>query len=528
MALVGGWLVRSTRSSGEEAVRTRLESSLASAAQTIGYRWIDRRSALHQLAEHERVRAAVRDGSSAAIPADDPVWARLGGFVESATVRSSDARFVVPAILPLGELSPDPLAATLLVSVPVHESALGPRVGTLDAKIRLSHLLPPSLWSAGVGGGMVALFDAANEPLLPSPLDLDLLRSQRFSWNGEQWITVRQQLFEPPLQIAVAAPLGPVAEPITQAAERGMIALVIVSLLALLAAALVSARLTRSLEDLASAADAVSLGRLDAGVSEVGSVEVRKVSRAFNAMVEHVRVLLRTVAQQRAAAAVGEFAASLAHEIRNPLTAVRLEIEDARDRLADPSTAALLDHALAEIDRLDSTVRGTLRIAASGTIDLAPMDLSDPARVAIRAAQPRSQEAGASIESALCGSPTPVRGNAAAIEQLVLNLVLNAIDAAGDGGHVRVTVESSDGRAWVAVDDDGPGIPQTDLARVEDPFFTTKPGGTGLGLSVARRIADAHGGELRLEALASGGTRACFVLALLDRNEMEPPSVPKR
>ena len=245
-------------------------------------------------------------------------------------------------------------------------------------------------------------------------------------------------------------------------------------------------------------------------------------------MLEHVRVLLRTVAQQRSAAAVGEFAASLAHEIRNPLTAIRLDIEDARDRLADPSTAGLLDHALAQIDRLDSTVRGTLRIAASGTIDLAPMDLSDPTRAAIRAAQPRSQEAAASIESALCSSPTPVRGNAAAIEQLVLNLILNAIDAAGDGGHVRVTVESSNGRAWVAVDDDGPGISETDHARVEEPFFTTKPGGTGLGLSVARRIADAHGGELRLEALASGGTRACFVLALLNRNEMEAPSVPKR
>jgi two-component system sensor histidine kinase AtoS len=307
-----------------------------------------------------------------------------------------------------------------------------------------------------------------------------------------------------------------------------LIALVVVSLLALLAATVVSARLTRSLEELASAAAAVSLGRLDAGASEVGSVEVRKVSRAFNAMIEHVRVLLRTVAQQRAAAAVGEFAASLAHEIRNPLTAVRLDIEDARDRLADPSTAGLLDHALAEIDRLDSTVRGTLRIAASGTIDLAPMDLSDPVRAAIRAAQPRSQEVGASIERALDARPTRVRGNAAAIEQLVLNLVLNAIDAAGDGGHVRVSVESSDGRAWVAVDDDGPGISETDLARVEDPFFTTKPGGTGLGLSVARRIADAHGGELRLKALASGGTRASFLLALLDRNEMEAPSVPKR
>jgi signal transduction histidine kinase len=204
-------------------------------------------------------------------------------------------------------------------------------------------------------------------------------------------------------------------------------------------------------------------------------------------MTRSLRELLRALARQRSAAAVGEFATSLAHEVRNPLTAVRLDLEDVRDQLADPSTTALLDHALAQVDRLDATVRGTLRLAASGALDLEPIDLNAPVRAALHAAQPAAVERGVTIQDALRDDPIPVRGNAAAIEQLVLNLLLNGVEAVGDGGHVSVSTEGADGTAVVAVMDDGPGISPVDLARVEEPFFTTKPEGTGLGLALVRR-----------------------------------------
>lgn len=511
LALVGVWLAHTARGSAEAAVRTRLETSVASVAQTIAYRWIDQRSALHALAADERVRRAARDGGSVVIPPGDPAWRPLEGLVESATIRDSGAGLSQEVTVPVDREPSDPLAATLPVSIPVHDALLGGRIGTLDVRLRLARLLPSGFWSVGIGGGMVALFDADDEPLLPSPLDLDLLQAPRFGWNGEQWIAVQQRLYEPPLRIAAAAPLGPVSGPLAGAARRGLVALIGVSVLALLAITVVSARLTRSLEALASVSDAVSRGELDASIPETGSVEVHRVSRAFNAMTRSLRDLLRIVARQRSAAAVGEFAGSLAHEIRNPLTAVRLDLEDARDQLTDPAATALLERALVQIDRLDSTVRGTLRLAASGTIELALIDLNEPVRAALHAAQPSVREHGVSMEHTLGTDAMLVQGNAAAIEQLVLNLVLNGIEAAGAGGNVRVSVGLANGSARVDVEDNGPGLPADDLARAEEPFFTTKSGGTGLGLAVARRIADAHGGELHLDSDVTG-TRATFRL----------------
>jgi signal transduction histidine kinase len=511
MALVGAWLAHGARTSVEVALRERLEASVTSLGQTIGYRWIEQRSVLYELASDSRVREAAAHGVPVVISSDDPMWRPLDAVLVGATVHGRDGSPAAHVVLRGAEDRHDPLAATVPVSLPIHEDLLGERIGTLDLDVRVSELLPPGFWLAGIGGGMVALFDADDEPLLPSPLDLDLLRSPQFSWNGEQWIAAQQRLYEPPLRIAAAVSLGPVAGPLAGATQRGLAALILVSVLALVAATVVSTRLTRSLEALASVSETVSRGQLDTSLEEKGSVEVRRVSRAFNGMTRSLRELLRALARQRSAAAVGEFATSLAHEVRNPLTAVRLDLEDVRDQLADPSTTALLDHALAQVDRLDATVRGTLRLAASGALDLEPIDLNAPVRAALHAAQPAAVERGVTIQDALRDDPIPVRGNAAAIEQLVLNLLLNGVEAVGDGGHVSVSTEGADGTAVVAVMDDGPGISPVDLARVEEPFFTTKPEGTGLGLALVRRIADAHGGELRLES-GSAGTRATFEL----------------
>lgn len=510
MALLGGWLASSARKSGQEAVLLRLESSLASTSQEVAYRWIPYRSALHELADDPRVRAMALGGTPAPIPPEDPVWSGLEGLIASATVTAlSGGHQERLAVRPEG-IDSGPVEATLPASLPIHEDALGPRIGTLDVRLRLGRLLPPGLSSVGVGGGTIALFDGEDTPLLPSPMDRELLESPRFSWNGEDWVRVERRLQEPPLRIAMAAPLGPVTEPFTRAARRGLVALLAVTMVAMLAATLLSGRLTRSLESLASVSEAVSLGRLDAHVPVTGTEEVRSLSRSFNAMTESLRGLVRTVAQQRSAAAVGEFASSLAHEVRNPLTAVRLDLEEARDGLGNDSRAALLDHALAQIDRLDATLRGTLRLAASGSVELLPIDLNEPVRAAARAGRPLAEEASASLEVSLRGEPVPVRGNPTAIEQLVLNLILNAVEAAGADGHVRVSVESEGGTARVVVRDDGPGVSAQELGRIGEPFFTTKAGGTGLGLAVARRIADAHGGELRLECPEIGGLCATF------------------
>src|SRR5207249_1088607 len=122
------------------------------------------------------------------------------------------------------------------------------------------------------------------------------------------------------------------------------------------------------------------------------------LARAFNAMTESLRRTLDRLSQREALAAVGEFAAYLAHEVRNPLTAMRLDLERARERLADTAAAdVLLGRALDQIDRLDSAVSGSLRIARSGRLALAPLDLREPLAAAIHAAQPAFTARGAEL-----------------------------------------------------------------------------------------------------------------------------------
>jgi signal transduction histidine kinase len=110
--------------------------------------------------------------------------------------------------------------------------------------------------------------------------------------------------------------------------------------------------------------------------------------------------------------------------------------------------------------------------------------------------------------------PIEIRGDAGALEQLLLNLLRNAAQALGSGGSVTIRVQSHDGSVALEVRDDGSGIPADALDRVFEPMFTTRPDGTGLGLTIARRIAIAHGGQLELESARGQGTTARLTLPL--------------
>jgi two-component system, NtrC family, sensor histidine kinase HydH len=224
-------------------------------------------------------------------------------------------------------------------------------------------------------------------------------------------------------------------------------------------------------------------------------------------MTRSLQRTLRRISQQEAAAAIGSFAASLAHEVRNPLSAVRLDLERAREGVTgDDRVATLLDRALQQIDRLDATVTGSLRIARSGNVPMTSLDIRDPINAAVAAAQPHFAERGARLEQSPPPGPLMVHGNSAALEQLLLNLLLNAAAALPEQGSAAVTARLLDDVVEVTVSDDGRGIAADELDRVFDPFYTTRDEGTGLGLTIVRRIADAHGAELCIESQPGLGT----------------------
>jgi HAMP domain-containing protein len=142
----------------------------------------------------------------------------------------------------------------------------------------------------------------------------ELFSSDGFEWAGERWIVARRQLREPPMRFAIAAPLAPITEPFSQAARRAALALMGVLAVGLIVSMLMTRRITGPLERLALAADDVAAGRFERRVDETGPDELQRLGGAFNTMAQSLRSTLQQLAQREAVAAVGEFAASLAHE----------------------------------------------------------------------------------------------------------------------------------------------------------------------------------------------------------------------
>ena len=270
------------------------------------------------------------------------------------------------------------------------------------------------------------------------------------------------------------------------------------------------------LKRLTDGADTVSHGNLDSAVAESGPDEIRRVASAFNSMTENLRRTLQELSQRESLAAVGEFAASLAHEVRNPLTAIRLDLERAQKHIGEGERAStLVDHALGEVRRLDASVTDALRLARSGQLSPVTLDLRQPLEAAYRAAEPSFRSRGAKLQPlALPADPVWTKGDAGALEQLFLNLLLNAADALSTGEQAGVDLMREAGHISLSIWDRGKGIAPDAIERIFEPFYSTTPEGTGLGLPIARRIARAHGGELEIESTPGEGTTARVSLPL--------------
>jgi signal transduction histidine kinase len=513
--LLAIWIGRSARASALALLDQQLHERLASAARTIGHRWIELRSPLLTLAEDPRVVEALRDTASVGTPLRLEVGpeASIEGVVDQIVILDNSGRARV-------ELSAARIeregAGALPIRLVIHD-ADGTRVGTLETRLALSALLPPLYGWGAAAGAIPAVLSSDGTPLVSVSIEQLLNRERRFVWEGEEWLAAYRDVHDPPLRLSLAVPATPHTTPFTDAARRGALSLLVVLGGSVLLTLILSRQVSAPLARLTAAAEEVAQGRLEGDtVRETGPDEVRRLGRAFNTMTESLRRLIRRVSQQESAAAVGEFAASLAHEVRNPLTSVRLDLERARERLDRPEAAEeLVTRALEQIERLDATVSGALRLARSGSLELTPLELKEPIGAALRTA--RALFARRAVHVAPWTPPTAplyVRGNAAAIEQMLLNLLMNAADAVdGDGREgaapdpsVVVEVEGLPSVIQLRVRDAGRGMTPQEMEQATEPFFTTRPDGTGLGLTVVQRIAQAHGAAVAIESSKGAGT----------------------
>jgi signal transduction histidine kinase len=214
-------------------------------------------------------------------------------------------------------------------------------------------------------------------------------------------------------------------------------------------------------------------------------------------------------------AALGEMAAGLAHEVRNPLGGIALYASMLEGQLADrPASRTAASKISQGVRALDRLVGEILDFAQEHRLDPRPCRMADVLSMVEESIRPWAVEQIVDVAIDPAALDVEACCDSLRMQQVLLNLVMNGIQAVGENGHVWVSAsERPDGHGIeIEVCDDGPGIPPENLDRIFNPFFTTRATGTGLGLAIVHRIVEAHGGIIRASNRLEGGAR--FVIRL--------------
>jgi signal transduction histidine kinase len=278
----------------------------------------------------------------------------------------------------------------------------------------------------------------------------------------------------------------------------------------------------------------VAEGDLSVRMKPGGKDEMGRLISTFDTMVDRLDTAKKELDQlhfqqmERAdrLASMGEMAAGIAHEVKNPLTGIAAAITIIKDDFEthDPR-GEILDEVLEQIKRLDKTVNDLLFFGKPTPPELTYTDLNSVLQKTLKFAVQHRSGRGDIIEKRLVLLPDlpPVYVDPKQIQQVLLNLILNAFQAMQEGGTMTITTEvhQRDGYPWVMVSiaDTGSGIPAQIRERIFTPFFTTKAQGTGLGLAICHKLITQHGGVIRVESADHQGTTFIIELPVSRPNE---------
>jgi len=237
-----------------------------------------------------------------------------------------------------------------------------------------------------------------------------------------------------------------------------------------------------------------------------------------------IRALRREIARNQRLASVGRLAAGVAHEIRNPLSSIKglatYFKERYQDKLDDQQIANIM---IQEVDRLNRVVGQLLDFARPIKISKKPISMQALIEDSLKLVERQASEKNIKIETRFPAQMDPVTVDSDRLNQVLLNLYLNAIDSMDAGGRLGISITNSQPthNTEIEIMDDGTGISQEDLAHIFDPYFTTKATGTGLGLAIVHNIVDAHGGKVKVESHPGRGTTITLSLPLSAKDKSD-------
>lgn len=398
----------------------------------------------------------------------------------------------------------------LLVRHPLHLRQADQISGYIALHVRLASLTE----QLGANGAAGAL-----QPLLHTP-------SGNFNSIG-QMITADRKLITGP-------EILPGWNPLLEVESAGVLKAFALERRALLLAVLVSTALIvflffrlslllhKRIGFLLSGAEAISSGQLDHQIAEHGNDEIATVSYAFNSMSSKLKEYLERAVRMEKLAVLGEFATSIAHEIRNPLAAIKTSVQALSRREKDLKRTQLLNDMEGEIDRLARVVSelldfGRPRPPLPGAVAMHELFRRISANIG-----PEARKRG--LHFSAQGNPNlEVWADPDHLQQIILNLALNAVQATPSGGTVVLRASEAGKQVAIEVRDTGCGIPAELLVRVSDPFFTTKTKGVGLGLSISRQLCELNGGSLSIDSAPGYGTVIRILLPLAKTRHADHP-----
>jgi two-component system sensor histidine kinase AtoS len=261
---------------------------------------------------------------------------------------------------------------------------------------------------------------------------------------------------------------------------------------------------------LTEGAEAIAHGNLRWRLEDRGDDELSTLSRAFNRMAEQLQTLIDSAVQSERMASLGKLATTIAHEVRNPLASIKTGVQVVQENLRDDEQARILRNVIAEIDRLNRVASDLLGFARPlpTRAESAPVDeLVERVRSLVeRQAAKHNVRISAEIDPGLT-----IRVDPNQIQQVLMNLVLNSIHAMPHGGELRFRARMSDHRVVIDVSDTGVGMAPDTIERVMRPFVSSRPDGTGIGLSVSNQLVERNQGRMEIQSAPLQGTTVSLV-----------------
>lgn len=299
------------------------------------------------------------------------------------------------------------------------------------------------------------------------------------------------------------------------------VALMLISVVAVLLARRLSAVIARPIQHLTRVTR-----RMQDEADEIpplmsGSTEVVELNQAYRHLLSELKKSRQHLVRASKLAAVGEMSAMLAHEVRNPLGILRSSAQLLRRQPGlDERGYEMLDYMLSECDRINNLVTGLLDTARPRQPEFAVHPLPDLLAQVTESTRARAEQKGIRIECECIGADLALTCDREQIIQMLLNLVLNAIQILDEGGRIRIKVSELADLLQIDVADDGPGIPMDQREQILEPFVSHRPGGIGLGLAVVLEIIQAHHGSITIDSSPLGG--ALFRIHLPRTREYQP------